>query len=120
MAVQLEQRDNGKLLIARVTGRLETQDYERLVPMAEELIKKHGKIRALLETHDFNGWRAGPLWEDLEFDLEHFKDIERLAILGDPIWEKSMVLFCKPFTKATVRYFEHDKANEGWNWIESE
>jgi hypothetical protein len=120
MAVQLEQRNDGKFLVARVTGRLETQDYERFIPEVEQLTRQHGTIRLLLETHDFNGWKAGPLWEDLSLDLKPLNNIERLAVVGDEIWEKSMVLFSRPFKAAAVRFFPHDKANDAWNWVEGE
>ena len=60
------------------------------------------------------------MWEDLPYESKQFNGVERLAVVGDKIWEKSMVLFSKPFAKATVRFFEHDKANEAWNWIEGE
>lgn len=29
--------------------------------------------------HDFHGWQATTLWEDVQFDLKYFNDIERLA-----------------------------------------
>ena len=59
MSVKLEECKNGKILVVPVTGRLERADYERFVPEVERLIEQHGKIRMLLETHDFHGWSAG-------------------------------------------------------------
>ena len=35
----------------------------------------------------FQGWDAGAAWEDLKFDLKHFGDIERLAMVGDKKWQ---------------------------------
>jgi hypothetical protein len=29
----------------------------------------------------FHGWEAGALWEDIKFDLKHYADIERLAMI---------------------------------------
>jgi hypothetical protein len=59
--------------------------------------------------HDFHGWDAGALWEDAKFDLKHFADIERLAFVGEKKWEKGMAQFCRPFTKATIRYFDRSE-----------
>lgn len=120
MPVELEERKEGKVLLVRVTGRLDKQDYDRFTPEIERLIKQHGKLRLLLETHDFHGWDAGALWEDVKFDVKHFNDIERLAVIGEKRWEKGMAIFCKPFTTAKVRYFEHDQAAEAQAWIEEE
>lgn len=55
---------------------------------------------------EFHGWSMGALWEDIKFDLHHFADIERLALIGDKKWEVGMAVFCKPFTTAKIRYFE--------------
>ncbi len=80
------------------TGTLEVQvgqklthdDYQHFVLAFERLVKQHGKIRVLFQMSDFHGWDAGAVWADIEFDLKHFGDIERLAMVGDRKWEKGM------------------------------
>ena len=44
----------------------------------------------------------------------------RLAIVGEKRWHKGMAAFCKPFTTAEIRYFEHDGVDEARDWIEKE
>ena len=46
-----------------------------------------------------------------------FSDIERLAIVGENKWQQGMATFCKPFTKATIRYFDHADAAEARKWL---
>jgi SpoIIAA-like len=120
MPVDLREEAGGKILTVRLSGKLTKQDYERLGPEVERLIKQHKKIRILCELHDFHGWEAGALWEDLKFDLKHFADIERLAIVGESRWEHGMAVFCKPFTTAKIRYFDSSKPAEARGWIEAE
>jgi len=74
----------------------------------------------LFVVKDFHGWTAGALWEDLKFDLKHWRDIERLAFVGDKKWEKGMAAFCKPFTKAQIQYFDMAQLEEARGWLESE
>ncbi len=57
------------------------------------------------------------MWEDTKFDLKHWKDIEKLAIVGETKWEEGMATFCKPFTKAKIKYFAHDKLDDARKWI---
>ncbi len=59
------------------------------------------------------------LWEDIKFDIKHFKDIELLAIVGESQWEKGMAKFCTPFTTAKIRYFDVKQQDEARAWIES-
>ena len=106
----------GNLLEVRATGKLTKEFYERFVPVVEQQIQEHGKLRVLFVMHDFHGWSAGAMWEDLKFDLKHWKDIERLAIVGETKWQKGMAVFCKPFTSATVRYFDHSQLDEARRW----
>ena len=73
----------------------------------------------LVVMHDFHGWTAGALWEDIKFDAKHFNDIERLALVGDKKWEHDMSIFCRPFTTAKIRYFDILSENEARNWLES-
>jgi len=117
MSVTLTQEAGGRILLVRASGKLERADYDNLVPEVEQLIQKHGKIRVLLELHDFHGWTAGALWEDIKFDVKHFNDIERLAIVGESRWQEGMATFCKPFTTAQIRYFTDDQLSEARQWV---
>jgi hypothetical protein len=83
MAVESREEAGGEILVIRLSGKLTRQDYERFVPEVERLIRRHGKIRMLVQLHDFHGWELGGWWEDLKFDWKHFADIDRLALVGE-------------------------------------
>lgn len=117
MSVEMKELDNGKLLEVHLTGKLVKKDYETFLPAVERLVKQHGKILMLVELHDFHGWTAGAVWEDIKFDAKHFNDIERLVVLGENKWERGMAVFCKPFTTAKVRYFDRSQAAEARDWL---
>jgi hypothetical protein len=119
MAIQLTERNNGNILEVQVRGKLVHEDYQHFVPEFERLVKEHGKIRVLFEMTGFHGWNASALWDDIKFDLKHFSDIERLAMVGDRKWEKGMSVFCKPFTTAKIRYFDIAQTTEARAWLES-
>lgn len=117
MTNSLEIIATGKLLHVKATGKLTKESYETFVPLVDKLIAEHGKLRILFEMHDFHGWTAGALWEDLKFDFKHWKDIERLAIVGEAKWERGMAVFCKPFTAAKIQYFDHTDLETAKNWL---
>ena len=119
MSLSLSDTDHGKMLEVTVQGKLAKEDYLLFVPKFEEAVAKVGKVRILFKMEDFHGWKAGALWEDIKFDVKHFKDIERLAMVGDKKWEKGMSVFCKPFTVATIRYFDQSKLEEARTWLKS-
>lgn len=115
--IELRTQRKKRLLEIRITGKLEKPDYERFVPEFEKLIQRAGKIRLLVILHDFLGWTAGALWEDIKFDAKHFNDIERVAIVGGTRWEQGMAAFCRPFTSAAVRYFVPEHGPEAREWV---
>ena len=117
MADTIDVVASGKMLEVRVSGKLTKEAYEKLVPVVDAQIKEFGKLRILMIMEDFHGWTLSALWEDTKFDLKHWKDIERLAIVGDKKWEEGMAVFCKPFTTAKIKYFDHTKLDEARKWI---
>jgi hypothetical protein len=100
-------------------GKLSREDYEKVIPDTERLIRQHGKIRVLVTMHEFEGWDAGALWEDAKWETRHFTDIEKLAIVGEESWQKWMAGFCDAFTKAEVRYFNCAQLDEAHIWVNS-
>jgi hypothetical protein len=117
MAVQLTESNGGKTLEVAVSGTLSHSDYSRFVPTFERLVQQHGTIRVLFEMTDFHGWDGAALWDDIKLDLKHFADVERLAMVGDKSWEKAMSVFCRPFTTATIRYFDRAAIGNARGWL---
>ena len=120
MPIQVREENGGKLLVVSISGKLVKSDYNEFVPEFERLIKLNGKINVLFDMTDFHGWDMGALWEDIKFDVHHFNDIGRLAMIGESKWEEGMAAFCKPFTKAKVRFFHHTAADEARKWLSEE
>ena len=55
--------------------------------------------------------------QDTKFGARHFRDLDRLAMVGETKWQHGMAVFCKPFTTATVRYFERDQIDKARAWL---
>jgi hypothetical protein len=117
MPIQLNEENGGKILAVHVSGKLIKADYGRFVPEFERLVKQHGKLRLLFDMTGFHGWDAGAMWEDFKFGSKHFADIERLAMVGENKWQQGMATFCKPFTTATIRYFDRADAAGAREWL---
>ncbi len=117
MTIQLNEESGGRILVVHVSGKLVKEDYAQFVPEFERLLRQHGKLRLLFDMTGFHGWEASAAWEDFKFGVKHFADIERLAMIGEKKWQQGMATFCKPFTKAAVRYFDHADAAEARKWL---
>jgi len=117
MPVSLKNYANSQTLKVTISGKLDKDDYARFIPVVEDLIQQHQKLDLLVVLHDFHGWTAGALWEDIKFDAKHFRDIGKLALVGEKDWEAGMAKFCKPFTTAEVRYFQREQLADAMEWV---
>jgi hypothetical protein len=117
MSAVIQEEVGTKFVEMDLRGKLDREDYKKFVPELETLIKNRGKLRLLVHMHDFDGWTAGGVFEELKFDVKHFNDFERVAIVGDKKWEQRMSHISKPLTKAEVRFFPEAMKLEAQAWL---
>ena len=120
MSVQVIPVPSGHYIEVELSGKLTKDDYDIFVPAVEADIKEQGKVRLMVVMRDFHGWTMEAMWEDTKFDWKHFRDIEKLALVGDKKWEQGMATFCKPFTGATVKYFDVSELDAARSWISAD
>lgn len=104
--VEVKKEVGGRLVLVSVSGKLTRFDYEMFVPEIEMEIARFGKVRTLFDLVGFHGWTMGALFEDTKFAVKHYGEIDRIAFVGDKRWEQGIAVFCKPFTRAKIRYFD--------------
>lgn len=117
MPIQLNEENSGKVLVLHIRDKLVEADYHQFVPELERLVGLHGKLRLLFRMTDFLGWDAGTQWVDTEFAVHQFTNVSRLAIVGEKNCQNGMAIFCKPFTRATIRYFKQAEASDVRQWL---
>lgn len=119
MPLEFEEMADGKVLEAHLSGTLTNRDYQRLNPEMDQLIIRHGNIRLLADMHDFHGWNARGLWEEIKFDVKYLNHIERAALVGEKKWQGWMTRLAQPFTTGPVRYFDRTQMDQARAWIQS-
>ena len=109
-----------RVIAFKLSGTLHDEDYKTFVPLVDASIASHGKTRILAEFHDFKGWDAHALWDDIKFSTTHCSKIDRIALVGESSWEKHMSSVCKPFTMAKIKYFDKSETDAAWAWVVSD
>jgi hypothetical protein len=109
--------DNPRIVAFRLHGKLHDEDYKSFEPAVEAAVAAEGKVRLFTQFDDFHGWDMHAAWDDAKFSLRHYRDFERIAMVGDRKWEAWMARLCKPFTRASVRYFDASEAEAAWTWL---
>ena len=115
----IEQLETGspKIIGFKLSGKLHDEDYKTLVPAVETSLAAEGKVGLFVQMEDFHGWDLHAAWDDIKFGVKHYSDFERIAMVGDRKWEEWMTKLCKPFTKATVKYFDVPEVDAAWEWL---
>lgn len=103
----------------RMSGKLHDEDYKTFVPQVDAAIAQEGKINVLAQFHDFHGWDAKALWDDIKFATTHCTKIKKIALVGEKAWEKWMATVCKPFTMAKIQYFDAAYIDDARKWLAS-
>ena len=117
MALALAENVEAKLLEVRASGKLSKEDYEHLEPVVSGLIESTGNIKILFVMHDFHGWDLGAVWEDIKFATSHYRDIDKIAMVGENAWERWMTTICKPFTMSSIKYFDAGDEAAAREWL---
>jgi SpoIIAA-like len=109
----------GKVLGFKISGKLHDEDYKKFVPIIDAAAGT-GMVRLLAQFENFEGWDLHALWDDIKFATTHCTKFERIALVGDRKWEAWMATVCKPFTAATLRYFDAAAIDAAWAWLTRE
>ncbi len=117
--IQILEEARADLFAFRISGHVDKRDYDVIVPLLEDKIKQHGKIRAYCEVQDIEDYSIKALWADLKFDVKHVADFTRIAIVGDKKWMDWAITMAKPFTSGELKYFDFSQREQAWAWIKA-
>jgi len=76
--------DNAQAVEIVLSGRVSTEEFDKVARKLEAFIERHGEIRVLEVIKDFEGMDAGAFWHDVQFSLRHVQDFSRIAIVTNP------------------------------------
>jgi hypothetical protein len=116
--IEQVQTSSSRIIGFKLSGQLHDEDYRTFVPIVDAAVKAGGKLSMFVQCSEgFQGWDLHAAWDDIKFAAGHYSDFDRIAMVGDKKWEEWMARLCKPFTQATVRYFDVTEIEAAWTWL---
>ncbi len=103
-----------------VDGKLTKEDYDVLIPFFENRITESRRISLLCDMTQFTGMEVVAFWEDFKFSIQHLRDFNRIAIVGDQRWLDWSTTIMNPLVKTEFRYFPLVQIDKAWEWVKSE
>jgi len=112
-----KEHDNAQAVEIRLSGRVSTEEFDRVASRLEAFIKRHGQVRVLEVVDDFEGMDAAALWHDVKFSLRHLQDFSRIAVVSSPEIRNLWSSLVSPFIKCDVEHFAPDQIEEARDWL---
>ena len=106
--------------VIRITApdKLERADFEHLAPVADDLIKKFGTLRLLIDATSLKGWRnVAALQHHAMFVKGHQRKVDRLAVILAHEWQHWLIGAAKVFLHPEVRVYKKNEEREALKWI---
>jgi hypothetical protein len=110
---------SGNILGFKIVGGITKKQKERICKVLEKQISKSGKIRLVLVIEPHGKMDAESLLLDLNFTLIYSDKIERMAIIGNKLWEKTWIALFGLFSHIRTHYFDRSEIKAAWKWIQN-
>jgi hypothetical protein len=112
------QRESTNTYVLRLSGTVLRSEFGNVQSATTGDIDAGVKPRILALLEDFEGWERGADWGDLEFLFSHSNEIAKIAIVGEPRWEREALAFAGAgFRNAPVKFFPTTQLSEARDWI---
>ncbi len=112
-----KEHDNAQAVEIRLSGRVSTEEFDRVAAKLEAFIARHGEIRVLEVVDDFEGMDAAALWHDVKFSFRHLKDFSRIAVVSSPEVRNLWSSLVSPFIDCEVEHFPPDQIEDARDWL---
>lgn len=110
--------DNEKDYLAfKFTGTVSETEYQEILQLMRDKFKESDHIDLLMDMSDLDRFTLGTLWEDLKFDIQHFRDIRRFAVIGNTEIQKIISSLSGPFVSDEAKFFQKSDEDEALRWV---
>lgn len=100
-------------------GKITGTDYETiLIPVVEEMLKSHKKIRILYHLGDnFTGFDFSAMLDDAKIGLKHLSAWEKIALVSDHEMINSFIKFFGHLMSCELRVYKNSELEDAKKWI---
>ncbi|QQE13758.1 STAS/SEC14 domain-containing protein [Planctomycetota bacterium] len=98
------------------TDKLQATDYKHVIPVLDDIIQKHGSLRAVVDINNYKGISLHAIFEELKFDTTHWSSFHRIALVGEKKWHEQMTKITNKLMHGQMRFFHTNEIDEAWQW----
>ncbi|WP_115718233.1 SpoIIAA family protein [Gallaecimonas mangrovi] len=116
MSIGVERTGDQFFLILRAQGTLTHRDYEVITPLLEKALSgvETPHINALVDMTLLRGWELHAAWDDFQLGLKHGQAFDKIALVGNKVWQQLAAKVGDWFISGNIQYFEDETEALGW------
>jgi len=99
------------------TDTLTEEDHDILDATLADHLRKHTTTRVLFVMNDVDDWEPEEHWEDLAFDIRHLSDLDKVAVVGDDLWETWLDKVEVLFPMSVIHTYDAEDREEAIEWL---
>lgn len=111
------ERGQGNVVAYELGDSVTEVEVQEILARLREAVGEHGRIRLLVRMR---GWPLNPtaaFVERLRFAKDHFKDIDRYAVVGDHRLVEFLTEAADKVVSMELRHFEPADEEAAWAWV---
>ncbi len=101
----------------RVEGRVTDAELVANVDRLRTDLEVNGKSRLIEIIENFTGIEPAAIWSDVRLGLPLAQKVERVAVVADQAWIRTLTHLGPLFTRAEIRSFAPAELDEARRWI---
>ena len=106
------------LITLKISGLLKRAEIVQMEKAAIEVMGSVGKIKIFIIAENFQGWDKKDNWEDVSFQAQYDRQIDKIAIVGEKRWQDLAEAFVgKGLRSMEIRYFTPSETAMARIWI---
>lgn len=82
-----------------------------------EHLERHTTTRILFVMNDVDDWSPEERWEDLAFDIRHVQALDKVAVVGNDLWETWLEKVETLFPMSVVQTYTTEDYDEAAEWV---
>jgi hypothetical protein len=96
---------------------LTEDDYDAFTSALKAHLEQHTTSRALFVMEGVDDWEPDERWEELAFDIRLLRDLDKVAIVGDDLWETWLEKVEELFPMSTIQTYDAEDREEALDWL---
>jgi hypothetical protein len=91
---------------------------ETFIPRLQEILNEFPTVNLVFEfDDDFTGWEFSALWREIQFSIEYFDKINKIAIIGNSGLLKWSFRILHPLSPLVINRFTHGELEKAQAWL---